>query len=254
MIIDIDKVDVVNVRKSQRYTATSSKGTQLKWHTGNMYVKLNSLGYEDVAECLVSRFLRYTDLHESEYVMYFPCDVVEDGVILGRGCYSYDFKDKAYEVSVADILSSRLLPFSIGYDDLRDVLFDTVGFDAKDYIDKILCLDSITRNEDRHFHNISFLCKDGVYRPSPIYDNGLSCLSDTFSYPFDGDFDRMFDSVLAKPFYTDFVRNLRNNKRIVIDVDSFCNDCNFTHKDSIRALRVIEKGLRLTEGIAWERC
>ena len=54
-------------------------------------------------------------------------------------------------------------------------MYPIVKFDVKEYIDKILCIDAITRNEDRHFRNISFLYKGGVYVPGRVYDNGASC-------------------------------------------------------------------------------
>ena len=48
---------------------------------------------------------------------------------------------------------------------MRDSLYPVAKFDIKEYIDKLLCIDAITRNEDRHFRNISFIFKGGSIHP-----------------------------------------------------------------------------------------
>ncbi len=252
--IESDVTEKIYVQSNERIgDVTSSKGNQMKWYSCGKYIKLNCLGYESVAECLVSWFLKFTNLKPNEYVTYKACVVYEDGKCLGLGCYSEDFLNGGDEVTVKDILSANVMSFSISYDDLRDFLFDIVKFDVKPYFDKILCLDSITRNDDRHFDNISFIYRDGVFRPAPIFDNGGACMSDLIMYPMSVDFDTNYKSILAKPFRTNFVSQLQNVDKLVVDYDSFFNSVALNSAAAIRALEVLKRGLKETEGIAWER-
>lgn len=175
-------------------------------------------------------------------------------VLLGNGCYSEDFVKDGLEVTISDILDDNLCSHAISYDDLRDMLFTVVGFDVKSYIDKILSVDSIVRNEDRHFKNIAFICKDGIYKPAPIFDNGASCLSDIISYPLGSDIRSVLCHLLAKPFKVSFKDNFRNNTPLVIDYDGFFNSLILTDEISLRALEVIKIGLSEMEGISWVRC
>lgn len=256
MLQDVDDtiLDVIDVERSERiYGSSSSVGNQVKWKSGDRYIKKNCLGYEDIAEVLVSHFLSFTNLSESEYVKYTACRIVEDGKYVGVGCYSEDFKGDASEVSVSFLLDMSCSSYSMSYDELRDFLYDIVKFDVKPYLDKILCIDAITRNDDRHYKNICFLYKDGVYSPCPIFDNGSSCMSDLISYPMDADFERNYGSIQAKPFYTDFSKNLHNNECILVHYDEFLNSVNAIEPYSKRALQTLKKGLRDTEGLAWKR-
>lgn len=132
---------------------------------------------------------------------------------MGIGCYSYDFVKEFEEITIKDLLNAGLRSFSISYDDLREFLIDEIKLDIKNYIDRILCVDSIVRNDDRHFDNISFLYKDGVYKPAPI----------------------------------------RIRRQIDSEYDGFINSIQFDTQESIRALEVIKRGLAEMEGISWER-
>lgn len=131
---------------------------------------------------------------------------------------------------------------------------DEIKLDTKAYIGRILCVDSITRNDDRHFNNIAFLYKDGVYRPAPIFDNGSSCMSDIISYPMDVEFSHNYKSIHAKTFKTDFKAQLGFVNRLCVDYDGFLSSVNFRSREGKRALEVIKRGLSEMEGAAWERC
>lgn len=256
--ISNDEIEEVYVSKlnSVRGSGTS-KGMQLKWYSEGRFVKLNSLGYEDIAEVLVSHFLRFTDLRDSEFVVYYPCKIYEDGNYLGVGCYSYDYGVnsgvKYLDVSVGKMLKKRGKSFGMSYEDLLDFLYNIVGFNCKGYIDKILCLDCIIRNDDRHFNNINFLYKDDRYIPAPIYDNGCSCMSDIYTYPMEEDFHANYESIIAKPFKSSFEKQLVNNSRLLVDYEGFFNSVRVYSEEAKRALRVIKESLDRTEGIAWER-
>lgn len=256
MLVDVldRSAEKVFVSKDERLSGNSSSiGNQIKWKHGSKFIKLNAQGYEDIAEVMVSNLLYFTNLQKHEFVMYYSCVIYEDGICLGNGCYSYDFVGDSTEVTVADILNDNLLPYSISYDELRLVLLDVVGFDCKRYIDKILCVDAITRNEDRHFKNISFLNKDGRFVPAPIFDNGDSCLSDTISHPLDVSFAENIKACYAKPFRSKYLENLVDTTPLVIDYQGFMDSMQLSDDRSIRAFVSIMYGLKETEGIAWVR-
>lgn len=250
----LERVDVSTMDRIRK--GTGSSGCQRKWELGNRIVKLSILGYEHVAEVLVSELLECSNLRESEYVKYFPCDVYEDGVYLGQGCYSYSFLcEGEQEVSIANILDSYFIEYSIKYDELIDLLYDITGINQKPYIDTILALDTITRNDDRHFRNISFIKSNGLYRPAPIFDNGGACMSDCISYPLSSSVDELWGKVYAKPFSVIFGRDLVDSIPIGIDVERFAEHYRYAVGNLIskRAFDVILRGLKESEGLVWVR-
>ena len=48
----------------------SSKGNQLKWEEDGTWYKADYIGYEGLAEYMVSSLLKYSDMDENEYIMY----------------------------------------------------------------------------------------------------------------------------------------------------------------------------------------
>lgn len=250
------ELELVNVQSSDRLdVGGTSKGNQIKWYSNNRIIKLSSMGYEDIAEVLVSNFLHYTNV--KNFVDYYSCIIFEDDKFMGYGCYSYNFLAS----NERDITFYRLfinnglniLPMT--YDEVRENMLDLTNLDIKDYLDTCLCLDSITKNEDRHFNNLSVIkLKDGTYRESPIYDNGLSCLSDKSEFPLTIPLDVNISKIKAKPFNTNFKRQLTFVTPILINYSKFIQDCNFTSQDSIRAFKTIKFGLDEMRGVAWQEC
>lgn len=258
MLEHTNSYTVINVKKNNRYSkSTTSKGTQLKWITDNKFIKQNIANwYEDISEVLVSYLLTFTNI--KHYVTYYPSKVFEEGTYVGTGCYSYNF----LKYGENDITFARLAKqYGIknlgimNYTDVRDFLLDATNIDLKPYIDCCLCLDSITYNEDRHFNNLSVvLCDNGTYRPAPIYDNGLACLADTFTYPMDVDLHTNLKSVHANPFKLDFKEQVLQASvtPILIDYDGFVNTVYPKTAEEKRAFEVIKIGLNRMKGIAWE--
>ncbi len=78
------------------------------------------------------------------------------------------------------------------------------------YINKMLTIDALFLNEDRHTHNIGVLRDPcGKYYESPIFDNGAALLSDTtMDYPVGIDTYRLISNVKAKTFSDSFDEQL----------------------------------------------
>lgn len=52
------------------FTVQSSKGNQLKWERDGIWYKADYMGYEGLAEYIVSELLRYSTLNSKDYILY----------------------------------------------------------------------------------------------------------------------------------------------------------------------------------------
>lgn len=250
----LERVDVSRLNRVS--IGTGSSGCQLKWLKDNKFVKLSLLGYEHVAEVLTTWLLQCSDLSRDRYVVYHPCLIYEDNKPLGQGCYSESFLQcNDVEVSIANILDSRLISYSIGLEDLIELLDSYYISNARDYLNLIMSIDAITRNDDRHFRNISLIRRGNIYLPAPVFDNGGGCLSDIVSYPMNMSLDDLWKTVYAKPFSVTFGRDIKGSRPIEIRYDEFISHEVFAKGNPIseRAYAVIKRGLLETEGLAWTR-
>ena len=254
--VGLESLEVIEVSFRDRIMlGSTSKGNQLKWFKNGKFIKLDLLGYEGVAEVAVSYLLQWSNLRKGkEWVEYKQCRILEDGKYLGVGCYSTDYRGGLLDVSASKMMQKCGISFGIEYLDFIDFVSDYTHLNCKEYIDKILCLDSITRNDDRHFSNINFLydVNTNLYHFAPIYDNGSSCMSDLLSYPVDTDFDVNYNSIHAKPFDIDFLYQIHNPIRILINYSGFINNIKVKSFNEKRAVQTIIRGFQDTKGISWE--
>lgn len=162
----------------------SSRGTQPKYYANKVWFKANSLGYEDDAECLASLVLRYSNV--DDFVTYKKCLINNR-----RGCMCRDFLlngesfvsfSKLYSSITDRELAEELLTLDgpaerIAF--VKDFIEEYYGLNVSDYLSKILALDMLIINVDRHLNNLGIIVKsDGRTRPAPIFDNGGALLSD----------------------------------------------------------------------------
>ena len=208
-----------NLRTENR---NSSKGNQLKWRHGDIWYKADYAGYEGLAEYMVSGLLYYSNLRPEEYVVY-KTETIRYRHQIFNGCKSPNFLPSGNQFLTLERLfhqaygeSLYVLTFKIS--DVKERLSFLVEMAERltglsnlgSYFSKLLTLDALFLNEDRHLHNIAFLL-DGKenYSPSPIFDNGASLLSDLqMDYPADGDLYEMIDSVKAKTVSGSFEEQL----------------------------------------------
>ena len=78
------------------------------------------------------------------------------------------------------------------------------------YISKMMTIDALFLNEDRHTHNISVLWNgQNEYQLCPFYDQGASLMSDiTLDYPLGCDVLKEKDRIHSKTFCTSFDEQL----------------------------------------------
>lgn len=200
----------------------SSKGNQLKWRQGDYWYKADYLGYEGLAEYVVSALLARSSLGCSEYVCYEPETIIYNGQHL-NGCRSQNFlKDGEQLITLERLFflkygtSLYQTVFKIDSEEerlyfLTNQISQLTGLhNFGQYLCKLFEIDALFLNEDRHMHNIAVILNaDGDYRLCPIFDNGAAVLSDTrLDYPLTGEILTLIDSVRSKTISRDFSKQL----------------------------------------------
>lgn len=204
-----------------RIISTSSKGDQSKWRIGDKWVKQNTRGYEGQAEVLASLVLACSTLQEKDYVKYYPCKIVVPYGETSIGCYSYDFRGKLQEVtlerlfeanftSTDPILNDKSLSTHEKFEQIMQLVQDFTGLNVRLEIARLLAFDAIILNEDRHTNNILFLYDplEKEWKLAPIFDNGLSLLSDEKDYILGKPITILKRKVKAKPFNSSFSKQV----------------------------------------------
>ncbi len=215
------KVSTDPRKQEQRLVWTSSKGNQNKWCIDGVWYKEDGLGYEALAEVLISRLLEKSNV--DNYVAY-DYEWLDKNGCLRRGCRSKSFMlpeddktvsvDRLFQLYYGESAANAVLKFPEIEDRVRyvaDSVERITGLkDFGIYLKKVITLDALFLNEDRHFHNIAVIQKkDGTYRECPVFDNGASLFSDvTGDYPLRMGLEECYQTIQAKPFSTDFDRQL----------------------------------------------
>ncbi len=223
--------------KDRQHKSTTSKGDQQKWSVNGMWVKANSKGYEDLAEKVVSDLLRMSSVPIGGYVPYDLVNIKElDTGVTFEGCMSRSFISQSEWFVTLDRLLTR---HGVPVDELLDLPFEEkvsqtmrfieqfTGLNPYPYFGVMLSLDAFVLNEDRHLNNIGFVRDSkGRYRFAPLFDHGLSLLSDVDLYHPEIEVIDNIRSVRAKPFSLGFDKQLkafdpstfiRFNKRLLFD-------------------------------------
>lgn len=233
----------------------TSKGNQDKWFKDGLWVKSNALGYEDVAECLVSELLECSNLKEEEFVKYYPCVINNEGV-LSDGCYSKDFLKKGESlltfnrffresfVSISKIGKGMTAKDSFEFID--KCIRELTGVCISEYLANILILDVITLNEDRHLSNLAIIYdEDNNFRLCPIFDNGLSLLSDVSEYRYETPLSINMRNVRAKPLSSKFDKQIfEEHSTIKFYYDKVVKVLSKYELIEPRAVRIIQSSMK----------
>lgn len=194
----------------------SSKGDQPKWQLDGKWYKADHMGYEALAEVLVSRLLKKTNV--ADFVEYEPV-LIRYREYDMPGCVSKNFRGKdemlvpferLHRAYKGQGLASALAPMADPRTRIRytvDFIEQTTGLTGVGpYLTQLLELDAFFLNEDRHTNNLAVIRNEKTleFRLCPIFDNGLALLSDLGDYPREKDVYDCIGSVRAKPFDLDF--------------------------------------------------
>lgn len=210
--IDLNKIPVMETE------GHTSKGNQLKWKLGDQWYKADHMGYEGLSEVLVSRLLHKAELKYS-FVEYHPVEIAYKGQKL-LGCRSENFLketqkliplEKLYRQNTGKSLALSLVEFPEVPDRIRYTVEQVEQYTGLNefgpYLTAILELDAFFLNEDRHTNNIAVLydTEKNCYELSPIFDQGLSLLSDTsYDFSLEQSLEDCIKRVEAKPFHSSF--------------------------------------------------
>lgn len=195
----------------------SSKGNQLKWKQDNYWYKADHMGYEGLAEIIISKLLRFSNV--TDYLEYEPAQIQYKGKVY-NGCRSRNFLQEGEELITVDRLyrqytgksltaelshipsvKDRIAYFVVTVKDITRIK------EFGQYITMTLEMDSFFLNEDRHTNNIAVIYNPvtKAYRESPYFDNGLALFSDTSTdFILDKTMNDCLNLIKAKPFSTDF--------------------------------------------------
>lgn len=280
----MDKINALSKKGSElRFTVTendfvntssASKGNQMKFLHDGIWMKEDYLGYESLSEVIVSLFC--SCIENLNYVKYNLCVIDFEGDLLRHCCCCNSFLksgetftslgrlmnlenfDYVRELNVDDTLRMNSI------DKILSIITEYTKLDAREYLGIHFYLDSIVLNEDRHFHNLGVIQSKGIFKFAPIFDNGLSLLSDLNCYSFTEHPLKNISKVKAKPFSKDF--NTQNNLAhrwgvplLKLDYTKFnelLKNYKFVNVPSLyvdRCLSVINYNLARLEGETWEK-
>lgn len=200
----------------------SSKGNQLKWKNNSVWYKADYTGYEGLSEYVVSRLLLHSSLEEKEFIIY-DTEEIKYKKISYLGCCSNNFLPEGWKLITLERLFQSF--YNVG---LNKSIYEIDGVKNRieflveqteritglkkfgNYISKLITIDALFLNEDRHTHNIAVLVDDiDEFHYCPIFDNGASLLSDTtMDYPMNTEVPILISEVKSRTFCNDFEEQL----------------------------------------------
>lgn len=192
----------------------SSKGNQLKWKKDNIWYKADYLGYEALAEFVISALLEKTNV--PGHVTY-DLSCIDYNNHQYVGCRSRNFLDENEVLITLPRLFSMYLDEDIyrECERLDRTEADCIKYvasgvhkitgieDFGEYLTLVLEMDAFFLNEDRHFQNIAVVYNEQTktYRKCPIFDNGGALFSDmSISYSEDKSIEECRNVITSKPF------------------------------------------------------
>ena len=192
----------------------TSKGDQPKWQLDGKWYKADHMGYEALAEVVVSQLLKQSNV--PDFVEYRPVLIQYQGKEI-PGCVSKNFRRKDEMLVSFERLHRTYKGLAAALGGINkpqgrirytiDFIEQTTGLTGVGkYLTLLLELDSFFLNEDRHTNNLAVIRNEKTkeFRLCPIFDNGLALLSDLNDYPLDKDVYDSIKCVRAKPFDLDF--------------------------------------------------
>ena len=236
-----------NIRTNDRQ---SSKGNQLKWENKGIWYKADYTGYEGLAEYMISHLLKKSTLAENEFTCY-DLEKIKYGTVIYNGVKSKNFLSEDWQIITLERLFKSFFGESLykalyripEHEERLHFLVQQVermtGLQKFGiYMNKLLTIDALFLNEDRHTHNIAVLMNGkGDYAYCPIFDNGAGLLADTtMDYPLSGDVYRLMDNVQSKTICSEFDEQLDISEALYKTNLKF----NFTKKDVTELLKNAE--------------
>lgn len=214
-----------DIRTNERQ---SSKGNQLKWENAGVWYKADFIGYEGLAEYIISHLLCETTLLDGEFVLY-DLEEIYYNTSVYKGVRSKNFLREDWQIITLERLFRNFFNRSLYYaisriEDHQERLQFLVSQVERitglrefgPYMNKLLTIDAMFLNEDRHTHNIAVLMNgEGKFDYCPIFDNGAGLLSDTsINYPIQGEMAQFIERVSARTICDDFGEQMQISEKL----------------------------------------
>ena len=209
------KTEMINFDKEKdlMLTFATSKGNLPKWHIGDYWYKVDSFGYENLAECVISDLLEYSNV--DNYVHYDLIKGILDNEVKNFSMSKSFIKGDETLITFYKLYflntNKEITKDIVKYNDISERIKYVIDFihnmpggvDISKELTKTLEIDMFFLNEDRHFNNLALIRKsDKYFSYAPIFDNGLSLLSDTKEFNINKDIYECIEKIKVKPFST----------------------------------------------------
>ena len=164
------------------YSELNGKKTYYKLSNYDAYKGIT--GHECINEIIVDRLLSLLGIEHLEYELLLADVMVENKVYTTYLCGSEDFKEKGESKIALDAF------YQVERLENESPLEFCVRYGWEDYIYKMLVVDFLILNRDRHGANIEVLRdnKKKAVRLAPLFDHGLSLL---FQCTEDADYEKI---------------------------------------------------------------
>ena len=194
------KTDLTYLKWSHIRSSSGTAGTFLKSESTmggrKIYYKLSNydaekgvIGHECINEIIVGRLLTILGVEHLDYQL-INAEIEVDGKVLNTYlCASYDFKERGESKVALDDF------YRVNSEKGESALDFCKRMGLEDYIYKMLAVDYIILNRDRHGANIEILrnARAHTLRIAPLFDHGLSLLYSCLSEDDISSFDIMKD-------------------------------------------------------------
>jgi hypothetical protein len=199
---------------------SSSKGNQIKFYSNGYWVKLdNDRCYEGLAEHFTSMF--ESCIEDFSYVPYYNDTIVyKDEEYLG--CYSYNMYNNLNIsfISLRRLFRQNNIPLNIFIKNesievnIQNVIKETyklTGVNISNYLFRLLLLDALIINEDRHYMNLGVVTDRVKYYEAQCFDNGSSLFCTNWTYRKRKSFEENIQSAksVARPFSKFFDKQVK---------------------------------------------
>ena len=228
-ILISEKQDLTYLNWSHIRSSSGTAGTFLKSSSAidgkKKYYKLSNfdpnegvVGHECINELIVDRLLDILSVDHLEYELINADIEIEHKIYSTWLCASEDFKDRGEsKVSLDDYFRIDSFPGESHYD-------FCVRQGWQDYVDKMLAIDYLILNRDRHGANIEVLRNSRAHttRIAPIFDHGVSllysCSSDEEAGAFDILSDKPCNNFIGSHSCYDNLRLISSNPKPFIGI------------------------------------
>ncbi len=231
----------------------SSLGSQMKWKQDGYWYKADMLGFESLAEAVVSHLLKRSNI--GEFAVYEPVTISYDGQQY-RGCRSLEFKKENEELISLERLTKSYTSFGLAQmleriTDVEERILYTVELvenltgldDFGVYLTSLLELDTFFLNVGRHTGNIMLLYDtiQKEYRFAPVFDMAQALFSDTKNVcPPEKGMVECYHAVTARPFSGNFDEQLKTANELYGKHLKF----DFSANEMINSVRDVLNGMQ----------